>query len=229
MTNESEGDDVEVHLDCRGQAVHVVPARGGSLLSRSVTRHGSVDDPATWVATLEALADEPGFAQLNSQDARLSIRSLQVGMVCLDNAGLVVYPVLWADDARSHDDATWCRKKFDDIWWESEVGLVPKARHLVTKLSWLHRSEADVWSRIDRVCSLEDFVVGRLIGNDPRAPVVSQPQVVAEFGVWSPRSKTYSTAVLSLIDDQRDWTRVFPVVHMVPAEIGSWRDWRISR
>lgn len=217
---------VDVYVDHESLTVRV--ADHEPLVSEPVTSHGLIDDPQTWVIALEALAESPDFAALLAPDALIRIRATDIGMVGLDDAGRVVHPVMWANDERSGDDAKWCRKKYDDAWWESEVGLVPESRHLVTKLSWLHRSEPDVWSRIHRICSLEDYVIGRLIGAGPNAPIVSRQDVVAEFGVWSPISKTYSAAVLALIDSQRDWSGVFPDVAMSPTELGLWRNRRIS-
>lgn len=217
---------VDVRLDHENQTVHV--AHSVPLVSEPVARHGSIDDPQTWVRALEALADSPDFAGAVADDVPIRIRASEIGMVGLDDAGRVIHPVLWASDERSRDDATWCRKKHDDAWWEREVGLVPESRHLVTKLSWLHRSEPDVWSRIQRICSLEDFVIGRLTASGPNAPIVSRREVVAEFGVWSPMTGTYSAAVLTLIDGQRDWSGVFPDVRSAPRDLGIWRDRRIS-
>lgn len=217
---------VEVRLDHGSQTVHV--AHRGPPMSELVTRHGSIDDPQTWVMAVEAVAESPDFSGSVADDALIRIRATEIGMVALDDAGLVVRPVLWANDERSRDDASWCRKKYDDVWWQGEVGLVPESRHLVTKLSWLHRSEPEVWSRIHRICSLEEFVIGRLIEAGPNSPMVSRQAVVAEFGVWSPNSRTYSSAVLALIDSERDWSGVFPDVRTMPAELGTWRNRRIS-
>lgn len=221
--SQSETPMAEILLDCEQHRIDLRSITHGSRLSQSVADHGSVDDPLAWTTALEAVADTSDFAGVVAQDAHLIIRASEVGMVCLDDAGNSLHPILWAHDSCSKDDASWCRTKFDDAWWTNEVGLVPEARHLVTKMSWLHRSEPDLWSRIRRICSLEDFVVRYLVGDDMSGPIWSRPELVTVFGVWSPRSELYSSAVLGLIDSQRDWTGVLPDVRPTQTQRGMWR------
>jgi sugar (pentulose or hexulose) kinase len=206
-------DRLRGHVEIQA-APHVSP------VDVSVVEVGTLDDAQTWLNSLTTLIESADFSAGVDAGRPLIIRVSEVGMVGLDDAGNPLFPVLWAHDQRSHDDATWCRKKFEDSWWLNEVGLVPQAHHLVTKMSWLHRTEPMIWGEIHQICSLEDFVIARLLSDSSALAVSSRPDLVAQFGIWSPHTRLYSTAVLALIDGQRDWSGVLPLVHSAGSQRG---------
>lgn len=231
MSNNAEStvNSIVMRLDGERHCVVLEETDGDFHLSLSVADQGSVDDPECWLATCEALAEASDFDRRVDPDVQIIVRATTVGMVSLDGDGTCSYPLLWAHDGRSQDDARWCRKKFDDTWWMEEAGVVPEAHHLVTKMSWLHRSETEIWDQIRRLCSLEDFVSARLVAGRELLPIMTRPDLVAEFGVWSPATARYSSAILALIDGQRDWSGVLPEVCPPGTRLGLWHNRTICR
>jgi hypothetical protein len=229
----ADGDSITLILNVTDLQVEVRDSYGIQnmdvpLMFHSIADEGPVDDPRSWTRALVALLESPDFGSTNPQESSLTVRASEIGMVCLAANGETVYPILWAHDQRSHDDAMWCRKKFTDEWWTNEVGLVPQAHHLVTKMSWLHRSEPDVWDNVGHICSLEDYVIGAVVRDSfadrsSAMTICSRPELLSQLGVWSAQTSTYSPAVLSLIDSQRDWTGVLPEVCAEGTVVGSWR------
>lgn len=184
----------------------------------SVRVDSAIDDVRAWAAAIEEIA--VAARSVTSVLSSVVVRASDVGLVCVDAHGAVVYPVVWAHDDRSAPDAAWCRKKHENSWWESEVGAIPEHRHLVTKLSWLHRSAPDIWERTRFFCSLEDYLRWSLTSTGVPASFVTRPRVAAEFGLWG--HGAYRTAVLSLIDAERNWSGVLPEVGVEGSLLGTW-------
>jgi xylulokinase len=128
--------------------------------------------------------------------------------------------MMWASDKSSEPDATWCLKKFDEEWWLNEVGVIPDHSQTVTKLSWLHRSEPETWSKMCLVCSPADYIRWRLV-NGSLGSMVTSPQDAERTAMWSTKDNAYSQATMTLIDSDRDWSKVFPVVKPTGAIVGS--------
>lgn len=193
-------------LDLEGRQVRLVDGNGHESATAAID---DVDDADTWVAAVEGLGTQVTSA--------VTIRATDVGLVCLDADRRVVHPVVWAHDDRSAPDATWCRKKYDDEWWRSEIAAVPEARHVVTKLSWLHRSAPDIWTRTCFMGSLEDHLRGALT----RGSMTTREDLVEEYGLWG--HGEYRKSVLTLIDAERQWSGVLPDVRAAGAVLGTWR------
>lgn len=207
-----------VILDAERGQVGLDTGNGTEIASVPVDRFGADDDVSAWTAAVEALE----FGAVSA----VVVRATDIGLVCLDARGTSLHAVVWAGDDCSAPDAAWCRKKHDDAWWEAEVGLVPEAGHLVTKLSWLHRSAPEAWLHARILCSLEDHVRHHLVATGTVetariATVTTRPDVVARFGLWG--NGSYSESVLSLIDAEKDWAGVLPAVGVEGAVLGTWR------
>lgn len=186
-------------------------------LTVPVDTRGAIDDAPAWAAAIDEMivrapSAVPGLSSV-------VVRASEGGLVCIDAGGAVLYPVLWSHDDRSAPDAAWCRKKYDDAWWQAEVGLVPDFGHLVSKMSWLHRSEPDIWTRSRFLCSLEDYLRWHLVSSGAAGGFVTRPSVAASSGVW--RIGAYREAVLSLIDAERNWLGVLPEVASEGSLLGS--------
>jgi len=195
-----------VILDVAGQRVRLVDRNGDEVATEGID---AVDAAEAWVAAVERLG-----AHVN---AAVAIRATDVGLVCLDIDRRAMHPVVWAHDERSAPDAAWCRKKYDDLWWRSEIGTVPETRHLVTKLSWLHRSDPDIWARIRFMGSLEDHLRGSLT----RGAMTTRDDLVEEYGLWG--RGEYRGSILALIDADRQWSDVLPEVRAAGTVLGTWR------
>jgi len=142
------------------------------------------------------------------------------GVVVLDVEGRPLRPIIWGHDESSVPDAGWCLKKHDEAWWTREAGMVPTFRAMVTKLSWLHRSEPEAWSRVARVCSPAQYVRWRL-GRDTGGPIVASADELASTGLWNSEGCVVSDAVTGLIDATRNWSGVLPALRPAGSSVGS--------
>ena len=164
------------------------------------------------IAALEGI----DFSNLSN----ITVDGSEGGLVVLGHDGAPLREMMWASDKSSEPDATWCLKKFDEQWWLNEVGVIPDHSHTVTKLSWLHRSEPETWSKMNLVCSPADYIRWRLV-NGSLASMVTSLQDAQRTAMWSTKDNAYSQATMTLIDSDCDWSKVFPVVKPTGAIVGS--------
>ena len=164
------------------------------------------------IAALEGI----DFSNLSN----ITVDGSEGGLVVLGHDGVPLREMMWASDKSSEPDATWCVKKFDEQWWFNEVGVIPDHSHTVTKLSWLHRSEPETWSKMNLVCSPADYIRWRLV-NGSLASMVTSLQDAQRTAMWSTKDNAYSQATMTLIDSDCDWSKVFPVVKPTGAIVGS--------
>lgn len=140
------------------------------------------------------------------------------GLVLLDGSGRAVRAALSALDRRSAPDAGWCRKKLEPEWWAQHVGVVPTANHPVTKFSWVHRSEPELWARAQRFVTPHDHLAALLVGEE-RRPLTDRA-AASGTGYWSPDTAGYVPEVLSLIDAERSWSGALPDVVAAGTRLG---------
>ena len=169
-----------------------------------------------YVAAVVAALEGIDFSNLSN----ITVSGSEGGLVVLSHDGTPLRPIIWASDTTSQTDAQWCLKKHDEQWWTNEVGLVPSHLHTVTKLSWLHRSEPETWSKMSLVCSPADYIRWRLV-NGALGSMVTSPQDAAQTAMWSAKDNAYNQAVLALIDHERDWSKCLPTVKATGAIVGS--------
>ena len=169
-----------------------------------------------YVAAVIAALEGIDFSNLSN----ITVDGSEGGLVVLGHDGVPLREMMWASDKFSEPDATWCLKKFDEQWWLNEVGVIPDHSHTVTKLSWLHRSEPETWSKMNLVCSPADYIRWRLV-NGSLASMVTSLQDAQRTAMWSTKDNAYSQATMTLIDSDCDWSKVFPVVKMSGAIVGS--------
>lgn len=163
-------------------------------------------DVAQWVADARTAIDRAGATEL----AAISVAAPLHALVVLDASASPVRPALLAEDQRSGPDAGWCTKKIPALDWSTSVGSVPSAALTVTKLSWLHRSEPDAWSRIARLCSIGGAVAAALC--ETLANYVTDRVTASGTGYWSATRNAYDSRVLTLIDAERAWDGALPEV-----------------
>jgi len=169
-----------------------------------------------YVAAVIAALEGIDFSNLSN----ITVDGSEGGLVVLGHDGVPLREMMWASDKFSEPDATWCLKKFDEQWWLNEVGVIPDHSHTVTKLSWLHRSEPETWSKMNLVCSPADYIRWRLV-NGSLASMVTSLQDAQRTAMWSTKDNAYSQATMTLIDSDCDWSKVFPVVKPTGAIVGS--------
>jgi len=186
----------------------------------------SEQDPVAWWRAFEQAWDGVGAPQV----AAISVGAQQHGAVVLDTDGVVIRPALLWNDTRSAPDAGWLRSQLDggDRSWADRIGSVPVAAFTAAKLSWLHRSEPDHWSRLASVVLPHDWMTARLVAagdghaaNGHRTGGFTTDRGDASgTGYWSPATGEYCYDVLELIDRERDWSGALPRVAAPDEVIG---------
>lgn len=130
-----------------------------------------------------------------------------MSLVAIDSSGQMVHPILTGDDGSAEPDAQWCVKKLGVDWWMSVMGFVPVSTHTVALMSWLHRSDAEAWSRATRFLQADEYSAWKDSGR-----FVTTADAAARSGLWSVGEKRFHPDVLRLIDADRDWSTALPTV-----------------
>jgi xylulokinase len=196
--------------------LHIVVSRHGFEANDVGPIAIESDDIDEYVARITAAMEGIDFSNIT----RIRVTGAENGLVVLDAEGRPLRPIIWEHDESSVPDAGWCLKKHDESWWMHEVGVVPTHQHMVTKLSWLHRSEPETWSKVRRVCTPAQYIRWR-IGRDTSGPIVATEAESSTTALWNPTARCYSTEVLNLIDGDLRWQGVLPDVRPDGSTVGS--------
>src|SRR5437762_3572647 len=106
----------------------------------------SEQDPNAWWN-----AFENARARLPTPDA-IAVAAQQHGLVVLDDAGAPLRDAKLWNDTESAADAEWLITQLGGASaWADACGVVPVASITITKLSWLHRTEPDVFTRMAHI------------------------------------------------------------------------------
>ena len=167
----------------------------------------SEQDPASWWT-----AFEHAWAQVGSPNvAAISVGGQQHGMVALDADGVAVHPAKLWNDTESADDADRLTGLVSPADWAAAIGSVPVAAFTVTKLAWLARTHADVWSRVRHVMLPHDYITNRLTGQLTTGSTTDRGDA-SGTGYWSPAEGKYRIDLLDLVDSSREWESMLPRV-----------------
>lgn len=167
---------------------------------------------SAWAAALTEASARPG------EIAAISVAGQQHGLVALDANDEPLRPAKLWNDTESAPDAGWLIAQLGDpAAWAKRCGSVPVAAFTITKLSWLHRSEPDVWARLARVCLPHDWLTLRLTGE-----FVTDRGDASGTGYWSPTSGEYDLDVLHIVDAANDWLSMLPRVAAPDETVGCW-------
>ncbi len=194
--------------------VELRDAQTGALVARGRAPHPptssprSEQDPESWWAALEVARDEAGH---RSEVAAISVAAQQHGMVVVDADDRVIRAAKLWNDTESAPDSDWLLGQLDggSKDWADACGSVPLAAFTITKLSWLHRSEPDAWSRVDKVMLPHDWLAWRLTGE-----FATDRGDASGTGYWSPITDDYRYDLLRVIDAEKDWQRALPPVQV---------------
>jgi xylulokinase len=207
--------------------VQIRRAHDGALLGDGWAAHPpttpprSEQDPAAWWS---ALGDALAAARAAAGDppiAAMAVAGQQHGLVALDHDDQVLRPAKLWNDTDSAPDASWLIDQLDGgrAAWARACGSVPVASFTITKLSWLHRREPEVWERLARVVLPHDWLTYRLSGR-----FVTDRGDASGTGYWSPATEAYRWDLLSLVDGARDWRAVVPEVLASASPVGPLTD-----
>jgi xylulokinase len=197
--------------------VEVRDAESGELVAHGRAPHPattpprSEQDPHAWWDALEAAVAQAGGAARGA--AASAVAGQQHGLVVLDTDGHVVRPAKLWNDTESAPDSAWLVQQLGDAAaWADACGSVPVAAFTITKLSWLHRSEPDAWSRLARVCLPHDWLTWKLTGQ-----FVTDRGDASGTGYYSAAENAYRDELLAIVDRDVDWSKRLPRV-LAPTE-----------
>ncbi len=176
----------------------------------------SEQEPHSWWSAFEsawAMAGRPTVAAI-------SVAGQQHGMVTLDADRQVIRPAKLWNDTESAPDSGWLLKQLPGgaADWAAACGSVPVAAFTVTKLSWLHRSEPEAWSRLAHVMLPHDWMTLQLTGQ-----LVTDRGEASGTGYWSAATGEYCPDLLAIVDRERDWSAALPRVLGPLETAGEWR------
>jgi xylulokinase len=199
----------------------------GAVIARGSAPHPpttpprSEQDPSAWWAAFEAAWASAGSPRVEA----ISVAGQQHGMVVLDADREVIRPAKLWNDTETAPDAGWLMKQLPGgaAEWADAVGSVPVAAFTISKLSWLHRSEPDNWARTATVLLPHDWMTMRLTGE-----LVTDRGDASGAGYWSPASGEYRWDVLSVVDNDRDWSKAVPRVAGPVEVVGKWNGAKVA-
>src|SRR4051812_2814658 len=218
-------------IDCGTQSTKVLLVDAETLVPLAIGRahHDLIarDDgtreqhPDWWVSALQAATREafgglqPGVIEV----AGVGVSGQQHGMVCLDAEDRPVRPAKLWNDTTTEADCAWLTRKLGGL--EAVLGLTGNPflpGYTAPKISWLHRSEPDTYNRTARICLPHDFLNLWLTGQ-----YAAEPGDASGTAYVDVRSRAYQPAVLTLLDDARDWDRTLPPIVPSLSQIGTLR------
>jgi len=206
--------------------VEVRDADTGVVVATGRGAHPSTTPPRSeqhprdwWRAFTEACA-QAGVPDRN-RPAAVSVAGQQHGMVVLDADGEVLRPAKLWNDTESAPDAGWLLGQLDDgaAGWAAACGSVPVASFTITKLSWLHRTEPELFGRVARVLLPHDWLTSQLTG-----AYSTDRGDASGTGYWSPAEGRYRTDLLTIVDRDLDWDAALPTVLGPTETAGRWTD-----
>lgn len=175
----------------------------------------SEQDPLGWWNAFGIARAEAGGLD---DCAAVSIAAQQHGLVVTDAGGTPLRAAKLWNDTESAPDAGWLLKQLDDgaAGWASACGSVPVAAFTITKLSWLHRTEPEVFERIERVMLPHDWLTWRLTGE-----YSTDRGDASGTGYWSPTTGEYRYDLLEIVDRGLDWQSALPPVRDAAHALGT--------
>lgn len=201
--------------------IEVRDADSGRLIGHGWAPHPatsppcSEQDPETWRVALVTARAEVGHVK---GFAGMSVAAQQHGLVILDEAGDLLRPAKLWNDTESAPDAGWLIGQLDGgaAAWAESCGSVPVAAFTITKLSWLHRTEPEVFARITNVLLPHDWLALRLTGE-----LGTDRGDASGTGYWSAATGKYRLDLLELVDADKDWAATLPPVLAPEAAVGT--------
>ena len=175
----------------------------------------SEQDPQAWWDAFIVARDAAGGLDTV---AATSIAAQQHGLVVTDAIGTPLRRAKLWNDTESAADTAWLVGQLDGgpTAWADAVGSVPVAAFTITKLSWLHRSEPEVFARIARVMLPHDWLAWRLTGE-----FATDRGDASGTGYWSPTTGEYRLDLLEIVNRDTDWRAALPPVLAAEVALGT--------
>ena len=215
-------------IDCGTQSTKVVlrdPSTGAVLATGRAPHEliarddgTSEQDPAWWIDAL-GIAARDAMRDERFAVSGIGVSGQQHGLVCLDARGRPVRPAkLWNDTTTAPESAALTEKLGGESRVLELTGNLILPGYTASKITWLATHEPDSYARTERMCLPHDYLNLWLTGE-----FVTEDGDASGTAYFDARTRRYSDAVLSAIDDRRDWARALPPTAPSLSVIGSLR------
>lgn len=177
----------------------------------------SEQDPAAWWTALgAALAEARAGAPAGAEVVALSIDAQAHGLVPLDAEGTVIRPAKLWNDTTSVPQARALVDQLGAAAWAARSGSVPPGAFTISKVAWLAEHEPEAYARLAQLLLPHDWLTYRLVGD-----YLTDPSDASGTGYYNPATGEWDPGLLSLIDEDVDWSALLPRVLGVEEAAGS--------
>jgi xylulokinase len=196
-------------VELRDADTGALAGEGRAPLPATTPPRSEQDPRAWWTAFESARADALASAGVDATAvAAVSVAAQQHGLVVLDEHGEPLRDAKLWNDTQSAADASWLLDQLGGApAWADACGVVPVAAITITKLSWLHRKEPDVFAAMRHVVLPHDYLTFRLTGE-----YVTDRGDASGTGYWSARDGAYRLDLLRIVGRDTDWQPMLPEV-----------------
>jgi xylulokinase len=150
------------------------------------------------LATAEA-GNEPADVAAVSVDAQAH------GLVPVDASGAVIRPAKLWNDTTSAPEARELVARLGAAEWARRAGSVPPGAFTISKVFWLARHEPAAFARLNQLLLPHDWLTYRLVGE-----YLTDPGDASGTGYYTPASGRWDPDLLSLVDNNIDWSERLP-------------------
>lgn len=194
-----------------GKALSVGSCR--TITQHPTTEWSQYDADELWSSVVRSLRLAIEQCDRPEQIGGISVASMGEAGFPLDAQGNVLHPAIAWYDMRTREQAQ---------WWEDTLGskqvyvITGQALHPmfgINKLLWLRSHEPEVFQRIDRWLSIEDFVLWKLSGS-----IATDYSIASRTMVFDQRTLTWSETLLKHAGVAVDW---FPPAFPAGTPIGT--------
>src|ERR1700730_1017039 len=195
--------------------VELRDAHDGTLVATATSPHPPTTPPvseqnpeAWWSALRLALADALERSPAAASDVvAVSVDGQGHGLVGLGATGGVIRAAKLWNDTTSAPQADALVSRLGPAQWARRTGSVPVSAFTITKLAWLAQHEPHHFALLHSMMAPHDWLTRRLCGS-----AVTDRSEASGSGYFSPRTNTWVTGLLDLIDDKPDWASRLPRV-----------------
>lgn len=200
-------------------AVSVVDIAAGQLLTEASGTHhpaGDGHDVDRWLrstidatrATLDSLVViGPSASDIRAVHI---VSSSPGGLIAIDADGAPLHDALLGTHGGSAPDADWLLTHAEggaDAWLAA-TGVAPSAGSTVALLSYLHRTDPEVWAAMER-CTLPVGLLTERLGG---RPAIGATAAVGTAVADRRAPHTWCTDLLGIVDADRDWLATMPAI-----------------
>ena len=206
-----------IGIDSSTQATkaEVRDADSGTLIASGRAPHPPTTPPrseqnphAWWAALRDAVGQACSQPPVARSVAGMAVAGQQHGLVVLDGDRRVLRPAKLWNDTESAPDAGWLLDRLGGPRaWAAACGSVPTAAFTITKLSWLHRSEAATFAAAAHVALPHDWLTAMLTGR-----LVTDRGDASGTGYWSPATGSWRPDLLEIVSAEKPWPEMLPEV-----------------